>query len=131
MLSLTEALLGCIQVFSYNATSSPIMHGSKTKATFRTDNVTLTLHTPDWCIQPLLHFVKHHPCWNEIITPVISNAINNVVDMFANDVLPNHADISISKIDITEKFKLSEEEITYVTWHYWIKKYFYININVV
>ena len=24
-------------------------------------------------------------------------------------------DISISKIDITEKFKLSEEEITYVT----------------
>ena len=51
--------------------------------------------------------------------------------MFANDVLPNHADISISKIDITEKFKLSEKEITYVTWHYWIKKYFYININVV
>ena len=41
--------------------------------------------------------------------------------MFANDVLPNHADISISKIDITEKFKLSEEEITYVTWHYWMK----------
>ena len=49
MLSLTEVLVGCIciQVFSYNATSSPIMHGSKTKATFRTDNVTLTLHTPD------------------------------------------------------------------------------------
>ena len=41
--------------------------------------------------------------------------LNNVVDKFTNDVLPNHADVSISKIDITGKFKLSEEEITYVT----------------
>ena len=36
------------------------------------------------------------------------------VDKFVNDVLPNHTDVSISRKDASSKYKLTEEEITYV-----------------
>jgi len=35
-------------------------------------------------------------------------------EKFINNVLPSHTDVSISKKDALVKFKLSEEEITYV-----------------
>ena len=36
------------------------------------------------------------------------------LDKFVKDVLPNHIDVSISKTVAAGKYKLSEEEITYV-----------------
>ena len=36
------------------------------------------------------------------------------LDKFVNDVLPSHIDVSISKTVAAGKYKLSEEEITYV-----------------
>ncbi|CAH3039248.1 unnamed protein product [Pocillopora meandrina] len=49
---------------------------------------------------------------SHIKSRVTDTSILPAMDKFTNDVLPNHADVSISKIDITGKFKLSEEEIT-------------------
>lgn len=49
---------------------------------------------------------------SHIKSRVTDTSILPTIDKFANDVLPNHADVSISKIDITGKFKLSEEQIT-------------------
>lgn len=36
------------------------------------------------------------------------------LDKFVNDVLPSHIDVSISRTVAAGKYKLSEEEITYV-----------------
>lgn len=37
-----------------------------------------------------------------------------LTDKFVSSLLPNHSDVSISKKDVSNRFRLSEEEITYV-----------------
>lgn len=49
---------------------------------------------------------------SHIKSRVTDTSILLTLDKFANDVLPNHPDVSISKSVVTGKYKLSEEEIT-------------------
>lgn len=66
-------------------------------------------------------FEKESTCMLEghSISWALISFINNsyclsLPDKFINNVLPSHTDVSISKKDALVKFKLSEEEITYV-----------------
>ena len=55
------------------------------------------------------------------------------LDKFVNDVLPSHIDVSISKTVAAGKYKLSEEEITYVniiTGHFRVSLNLFLKVSL-
>ena len=60
-----------------------------------------------------MHTVHEGRSFSSALISLVNNFLS-LSEKFINNVLPSHTDVSISKKDALVKFKLSEEEITYV-----------------
>ena len=60
-----------------------------------------------------MHTVHEGRSFSSALISFVNNFLS-LSEKFINIVLPSHTDVSISKKDALVKFKLSEEEITYV-----------------